>query len=65
MAEGEEKQGGRGLPILKALAVGGGVALLVALFTYSLVPGFFQGMEYRLYDMRVRFATDQMEQLDQ
>lgn len=49
---------------LKGLAVGGGSALLIALLTFVVVPGFFQGFENGLYDMRVRFDNGMTVPLD-
>lgn len=49
---------------LKALLVGGGSALLVAVVAYLLAPGLFQSFENQLYDMRVRFAADTREPPD-
>ncbi len=50
--------------ILKALGVGGGAALLVALFTYIIAPGSFQKIEYSLYDSRVWLAAAQSDPFD-
>jgi len=47
--------------ILKALGVGGGAALLVALFTYIIAPGSFQKIEYSLFDSRVWLAAAQTD----
>lgn len=49
---------------LRALAVGGGVGLLVGWFTYIASPGLFQGFEAGLFDMRVRFAGELNEPPD-
>jgi len=49
---------------LKALIVGGGAALLTALFSYYLAPGPFQAFENNLYDMRVRFDNGMADELD-
>lgn len=49
---------------LKALAVGGGSALLTVLFSYYLAPGPFQAFENNLYDMRVRFENGMADELD-
>ncbi len=50
--------------LLRALAVGGAVGLLVAVVSYQLAPGFFQGIESNLYDARVRSALHTTEPLD-
>lgn len=66
MKEEEGKRRGSDLKWtgLKALAVGGGTAFFIALFTFLITPGFFQGLEYQLYNMRVRLATGQAEEID-
>jgi adenylate cyclase len=50
--------------LLRALAVGGMVGLLVAVMTYQIAPGFFQGIENNLYDARVRSALETTPPLD-
>jgi len=50
--------------LLRALVVGGAVGLLVAVVSYQLAPGFFQGIESNLYDARVRSALHTTEPLD-
>jgi len=49
---------------LRALAVGGGVALLLGWFTFYASPGIFQGFEAELYDMRVSLASNVNEAPD-
>ncbi len=63
MDEKKTEKAGSGWTILRTLLVGGGAALIIALFTYLIAPGFFQGLEYQLYDMRVRLAT-QLDEYD-
>ena len=60
----KREESGRKLTWLKALIVGGGAALLIAIFTYFLAPGPFQAFENNLYDMRVRFENGMAEELD-
>lgn len=64
MTEKKAEGAGSGWTIFRTLLVGGGAALIIALFTYLIAPGFFQGLESRLYDMRVRLATQISEQYD-
>jgi len=68
MENGNGKEQGGTAParwtVLRALGVGGGAALLVALFTYIIAPGSFQKIEYSLYDSRVWLAAAQSDPLD-
>jgi adenylate cyclase len=49
---------------LRALGVGGGVALLLGWFTFFASPGIFQGFEAELFDMRVTVASNVNEAPD-